>query len=131
MIIKATIHDNDYIRYLEQFFERFKFQNYYLYLKEFDGDDFVSLEKYRDSRIEMEHLFEKASFKESELTPDELSKFANFIKLSLYRFLKDHNLDESLPESDIEVECLDSMSNKWANGEVLYYFLQQDKYIVC
>lgn len=135
MIIKLTLNDNDYTGYIEKFLERFKFQNYYIVLKEYDKDNEEDIKAYVEGHVKREELLDKAFYKEDELTESDIKQFEEYIKEALAYYLYKHNIMLSNDLEDykkiVNVKCLKTMNNKWQNGEVVYYFLQQDSYLVC
>ena len=135
MIIKLTLNDNDYTGYIEKFLERFKFQNYYIVLKEYDKDNEEDVKAYVEGHVKREELLDKVFYKEDELTESDIKQFEEYTKEALAYYLYKHNIMLSNDLEDykkiVNVKCLKTMNNKWQNGEVVYYFLQQDKYIIC
>ena len=135
MIIKLTLNDNDYTGYIEKFLERFKFQNYYIVLKEYDKDNEEDIKAYVEGHVKREELLDKVFYKEDELTGSDIKQFEEYIKEALAYYLYKHNIMLSNDLEDykkiVNVKCLKTMNNKWQNGEVVYYFLQQDSYLVC
>ena len=135
MIIKLTLNDNDYTGYIEKFLERFKFQNYYIVLKEYDKDNEEDIKAYVEGHVKREELLDKVFYKEDELTESNIKQFEEYIKEALAYYLYKHNIMLSNDLEDykkiVNVKCLKTMNNKWQNGEVVYYFLQQDSYLVC
>ena len=135
MIIKLTLNDNDYTGYIEKFLERFKFQNYYIVLKEYDKDNEEDVKAYVEGHVKREELLDKVFYKEDELTESDIKQFEEYTKEALAYYLYKHNIMLSNDLEDykkiVNVKCLKTMNNKWQNGEVVYYFLQQDSYLVC
>lgn len=135
MIIKLTLNDNDYTGYIEKFLERFKFQNYYIVLKEYDKDNEEDVKAYVEGHVKREELLDRAFYKEDELTESDIKQFEEYTKEALAYYLYKHNIMLSNDLEDykkiVNVKCLKTMNNKWQNGEVVYYFLQQDSYLVC
>lgn len=135
MIIKLTLNDNDYTGYIEKFLDRFKFQNYYIVLKEYDKDNEEDIKAYVEGHVKREELLDKVFYKEDELTESDIKQFEEYIKDALAYYLYKHNIMLSNDLEDykkiVNVKCLKTMNNKWQNGEVVYYFLQQDSYLVC
>ena len=135
MIIKLTLNDNDFTGYIEKFLERFKFQNYYIVLKEYDKDNEEDIKAYVEGHVKREELLDKVFYKEDELTESDIKQFEGYIKEALAYYLYKHNIMLSNDLEDykkiVNVKCLKTMNNKWQNGEVVYYFLQQDSYLVC
>lgn len=135
MIIKLTLNDNDFTEYIESFLKRFKFQNYYIALEQYDSDNEEDVKAYVKQQTDMEHLLDKIHYKEYQLTKFDIKQFEKYVKEALAYYLYKHHtlLSNDLEDYNkwVKVKCLKSMNNKWHNDEVVYYFLQQDKYIIC
>lgn len=128
MIIKATVNDNDYTGALRLFFQRFKFDTLYHYIRtKYEGN----INEYVPRKIEAEDLLKKAMYKEKEMTESEKSVFVDIIRNSLCTYLEYNNIKLSL--DDIKVSIEENVTNEDvlnSNGEVVFYFLQQDEMVV-
>ena len=135
MIIKVTLNDNDYTSFIESYFEMFAFKNYYYEINRNyrDSENPDILRQYVNKKIEAEELLKKAFYKEHEMTESDKSIFIDIIKNSLSYYIFDKTDAKYIPKlkGEIEVELLEVTGNKDMNGEVVFYFLQQGKYITC
>ena len=125
MIIKTTFNDNDFTNILEKYWDRFMFDNYYKAV-----EDIEDLRLYRDLKIDMEELLQKAVYKEADLTAKEESQFEDYIKQSILAFIKKRypsNLDYLKDQLYVNIRL--TVKDKDENGEVVYYFLKHQKYI--
>lgn len=125
MIIKTTFNDNDFTNILEKYWDRFMFDNYYKAV-----EDIEDLRLYRDLKIDMEELLQKAVYKEADLTAKEESQFEDYIKQSILAFVKKRypsNLDYLKDQLYVNIRL--TVKDKDENGEVVYYFLKHQKYI--
>lgn len=125
MIIKTTFSDNDYTQILEEYWDNFWFKNYYNVVKDIEDPN-----KYKDIRIDMEELLEKVFYNEDTVTVKEMQRFENYIKESILLYIKEFHSDEyDYLKEQLFVNIRLSIRDKNENGEVVYYFLKQKKYI--
>lgn len=123
MIIETTFNDNDFTHILDEYWSRFRFVNYYYGLDRIE-DPAV----YRDIRIDMESLIEKAVY--NDLDQEESKRFLSYIKTSILEFIKDNYQDDYIYLSDnFKVAIKKSVEDKNYNGEIVYYFLTNNVYI--
>ena len=127
MIIRVKFYDNDFGSYFENFFDWFKFNNYYCCL-----NDITDNAKWRDEKIEMEDLFKKVFYDADKLNSSEMRKFAKYVKDSLIIYLKNSVEKQSYEyiKSMIDVKLMKTYKDEWENGETIYYFISKDKYIL-
>lgn len=132
MIIRVNFYNNDIAVKFENFFDRFKFVNYYANMCDLKyKDDEDSLKLYKDTKIDMEELFDKVFFKPDKLSQKEGERFARYVKESIIAYISKRIPDDMLEYiKDIDVTLIDTFSEKFENGEVIYYFINADKYIV-
>lgn len=129
MIIKATFHDNDYKNVLEGFFSK----GLYLmlcYIKEGlseSKEDTILYVRYSNTidkyckMIQDEKIFEKHTQQDLlNMLGDAFNKYIEENYSNTAKYLKEH----------LELEIIDSVNDKWENGEVLYFFPMHDKYII-
>lgn len=132
MIIRITFNDNDYTEDLKEYWNDFWFKNYYYNIKELkDKNDKDSLKKYKDIRIEMDELLEKAVFNEKDMTEDELKRFKEILTESIFAFLNS-NFDYVIDylKANFSIDYVSKVDDVWENDEVLYYFLSSKQMIV-
>ena len=129
MIIKATFHDNDYKNVLEGFFSK----GLYLmlcYVKEGLTDSVedttlyvrysTTIDKYCEM-IQNEKIFDKKTQQDLiNMIGDAFNKYIDEMYSEQAKYLKEN----------LEIEILDSISDKWENGEVLYFFPMHNKYVI-
>ena len=126
MIIRATFNDNDYTSILEKYFTRFRFQNYnYYYNKCTDTREYVR------KSIESEDLLKKIIYKTSDMTKQDLDTFNNIISTSIKKYIELNYSDSYEYLSDkLQVAIIDNCTDEDENGEIVYYFINKDKYII-
>lgn len=123
MIIETTFNDNDFTHILDEYWSRFRFVNYYYGLDRIE-DPAV----YRDLRIDMESLIEKAVY--NDLDQEESKRFLSYIKTSILEFIKDNYRDDYIYLSDnFKIAIKKSVEDKNYNGEIVHYFLTNNVYI--
>ena len=129
MIIKATFHDNDYKNVLEGFFNK----GLYLmlcYVKEGLTDSVEDttlyvrystiIDKYC-KMIQDEKIFDKKTQQDLiNMVGDAFNKYIDEMYSEQAKYLKEN----------LEIEILDSVNDKWENGEVLYFFTMHNKYVI-
>ena len=135
MIIKMTINDSDLTPYIVKFVEGFKFNNYWNIIDYYDEINKLDLNVWYEVRAKLSELFTKALHDENKMTTEELNLFTKYVKEALALYLLKHYVIEGADFEDyknaLSVECLTLMNNEPQRDEVVYYFLQQDKYLVC
>ena len=127
MIIRATLHDNDYKWLLEEFFKRFKFDHYGYHIRDIENPS-----EYRDKKIEADELFEKVFYKARQLTKKEALSFTKIVKQSFEAYIKAYCSSENIDYciSNLDIKLRKVCADKDENGEVLYYFINQDEYLI-
>ena len=125
VIIRATFNDNDYTDILTEYFDRFIFDHYYYGL-----DDIKDLKEYKDKRIQAEELIEKAVYEPEKMTEEEkkvfIDRVVDSIKVTVTKYYGGHLKDLV---NKIDVKIVSNVEDKWENGEVVYYFLNIQKYL--
>lgn len=123
MIIGTTFNDNDFTHILDEYWSKFRFINYYYGLDKAEDPAI-----YRDLRIDMENLIEKAA--NNSLDEEESKRFLSYIKSSMLEFIKDNYQDKYVYLSDnFRVAIKKSVEDKDYNGEIVYYFLTNNVYV--
>lgn len=135
MIIKVTLKDNDFTQFIESYFKRFAFDNYYYYInKQYKNDvrQWVSL------HVDMENKLNKAFYKQNKMDKNDYQIFKAYIRLSLASYIYDKiNQKQYTQESiyeDLQIEFVDAIYDKEiinGNDEIVFYILQQHKCIIC
>lgn len=118
MIIQATINDNDFTERLERFFNRFHVNCMdYIYN---DGNDVIG-------GFDTFNKFQRL------LNPNVTTKLKaedkEFLKEIITAAIKKYYNDEYI-SNNLKVEILKTYTDKWENGEVIYYFTTHNVHIV-
>lgn len=130
MIIKITFNDNDYTQLIER------------YLDSKDGHSFTSF-----SRI-LDHWLNEEDYSMVKSTSNTRALFRDYIidgitKLSLkdkltfeemlytefMDWVKENSTSYDYLKDNLKITITNRMTSKWENGEVVYYFPSQFKYI--
>lgn len=127
MIIRATFHDNDYKWLLEEFFKRFKFDHYGFHIRGIEDP-----REYRDKKVEADDIFEKVFYKSRELTKKEALRFTKIVQQSFESYIKAYCSEDNAKYciENLDIKLRKVCADKWENGEVLYYFINQDTYLI-
>lgn len=136
MIIKVTLNDNDFTHFIEQYFKCFTFDTYYYYIdREYksNAQDWVPL------KVAMEDMLNKAFYNQDKLDKNEYQIFKQYIRQGLAAYIYDKcsidtqvNFDESFIYNNLQIDFVDAIYDKDilnGNGEVVFYILQQHKYL--
>lgn len=130
MIIKFTFNDNDFTQILENFFSEQNLNSVMYYLKRFEKDDDIeTLKNYRKYSNLIREYANKVS--ENTINDVEIAEFIKILKDSITDYISDkykENLEYLSKSLNISIQK--SLTDKWENGEVVYYFIRCDKYIV-
>lgn len=129
MIIRATFNDNDFTQVLEEFFDGPLFLNVKYCLEKYRGDSKEDLTKYFELNEEIESFLRK--FQDDEkLSQGEKDRFVHILRDSLTDYINDkYEEDAEYLCEELELKLQKSVTDKWENGEVVYYFTGCDKYI--
>lgn len=134
MIIKVTLNDNDFTQFIEQYFKQFSFNNYYYYInREYKSD----AQKWVPLHIQMENKMQKAFYKQNEMDKNDYTIFKQYIRQGLAAYIYDNissitNYPEKSIYNDLQIDFVDAIYDKDilnGNGEVVFYILQEHKYV--
>lgn len=128
MIIRVNYGDNDFATMYEDYFKNFKMSNYYYNNLDAIGDAY----EYRNIRIDMEELYKKIMFEPDTITRDDRIRFCRYVRNSILATLKNKVGASTFNylKLHLVVSMRKTFKEKWENGEVIYYFINADKYIV-
>lgn len=136
MIIKFTLNDNDFTHYIELFLKEPLFCRTYEYAKhlqaELNRDDKNYYSKYKEISLETER-FKGLLWKcmENTISKEEQKYFLEYLKkIFLYYIKSTKNSDDyKYIEDNINIRLNKTISDKWQNDEIVYYFISCEKYI--
>lgn len=129
MIIRATVQDNDYKEVLEKFFSK----GLYLmlcYVKNGLTDSEQDVTLYvRYSKLIDKYC--KVIQDEKILTYEDSNDLVLMLKEAFYKYLDENNFEaKDYLKENLDISIVDSVKDKWENGEVLYFFPMHEKYII-
>ena len=129
MIIRFTVNDNDYKEVIEKFFNK----GLYLmlcYVKKGLTDSEQDMKLYvRYSTLIDKYC--KMIQDEKIFNVNDANDLCFMLKDAFNKYLeeKDFKAKDYLKEN-LDISIVDSVKDKWENGEVLYFFPMHDKYII-
>lgn len=129
MIIRATVQDNDYKEVLEKFFSK----GLYLmlcYVKNGLTDSEQDVTLYvRYSKLIDKYC--KVIQDEKILTYEDSNDLIFMLKDAFYKYLDENNFEaKDYLKENLDISIVDSVKDKWENGEVLYFFPMHNKYVI-
>lgn len=142
MIIRTTFNDNDYTMLLENYWDRFLFDNCYSALENLEGkNDNKNIKLWVSKHKKIENLINKSIYNEKEMTSDEIKEFEDLIKESIISYIDKRYLGSDMYnaeeyfnmlnylEESLRVDFKEEIKDQCENGEVVYYFLRLQKYL--
>lgn len=128
MIIKITFKDNDYTQLLERFLDvSHSFTEFYnLYSEALNECDIDTLHKLYEQRDVFRAYIRDGITKMPKVDKD---LFEGMLKLEILAWLKENTIKYDYLKDQLEITITNRMTSKWENGEVVYYFPSQHKYI--
>lgn len=139
MIIRFTMNDNDYTQLLELFLNKSlicRIYSYTDYLKQNLDIKKIGEAKYYKEWKEITLVrdnFEKLMVKcrDNEIDKDEKKQFLRILKDIFLYFTKTvgKDYDYNYIKRNIRIQLKNQISDEWQNGEVIYYFISNEKYI--
>lgn len=136
MIIKFTLNDNDFTHYIELFLKEALFCRAYEYAKhlqaELNRDDKNYYSKYKEISLEAEK-FKNLLWKcmENTISKEEQKYFLEYLKKIFLYYIKSTKDTDNYKyiEDNINIRLNKTISDKWQNDEIVYYFISCEKYI--
>lgn len=123
MIVKVTVHDNDFSGILEIFMKKFYMNVVYLKVDN-TLDTQMQLDKFRKQR-ELNYLMNPNQ--DTEWNEENKRVVIEAVKLGFAEFIKSEPKDEQeYMLRNLEVEVIDSLKDEWENGENFYWFQHGD-----
>lgn len=128
MIIRVNYGDNDFATMYEDYFKNFKVSSYYYNNLDAVGDAY----EYRNIRVDMEELYKKIMFEPDTITRGDRVRFCRYVRNSIIATLKNKVGASTFNylKLHLVVSMRKTFKEKWENDEVIYYFINADKYIV-
>lgn len=125
MIIRVTFEDNDFMDFLEEYF-KYDFLTY-REKRLITNITPEGLKEWKEIKITSDSLLKKLLY--DELTNKDTLK--NFLTEDLNYYIQNKGGDSvDYLLKNLNIQILDKVGSQWENGEVLYYFCAQAKYII-
>ena len=129
MIIRFTVNDNDYKEVIEKFFNK----GLYLmlgYVKKGLTDSEHDMTLY----VRYSTLIDKYCKMIQDGKPfiiNDANDLVFMLKDAFSKYLDEINFEaKDYLKENLDISIVDSVKDKWENGEVLYFFPMHDKYII-
>lgn len=125
MIIRVTFEDNDFMDFLEEYFK----YDFLTYREKRLITDMTpeGLKEWKKIKITSDTLLKKLLYDE----PIDKHTFKNFLTEDLNYYIQNKGGDSvNYLLKNLNIQILDKVGSQWENGEVLYYFCAQAKYII-
>lgn len=125
MIIKMTVGDNDFTDVIENFFSNFyhrTFKTMYEDLYEETTDEIIGFFE-KD-----EFIRNKISFSTERITKDDALKLISLL-YELFRHYIRYIESKTYILENLKIYITYKVVDKWENGEVVYYFTSNNKFI--
>lgn len=125
MIIRVTFEDNDFMDFLEEYFK----YDFLTYREKRLITDITpeGLKKWKEIKITSDTLLKKLLYDE----PIDKHTLKNFLTEDLNYYIQNKGGDSvNYLLKNLDIQILDKVGSQWENGEVLYYFCAQAKYII-
>lgn len=122
MIIRFTVHDNDYTNTIKSFYKHIKFDNsLWTHKENFSKED-------KEQLIEFEELLKKGLYNKDEMTVKEWRRLELFLDWKFNHFLKQISKEHLIHQKSIDIVSMVADVNH--NGEYIYYFVETDQIVV-
>ena len=125
MIIRVTFEDNDFMDFLEEYFK----YDFLTYREKRLITDITpeGLKEWKEIKIASDTLLKKLLYDE----PIDKHTLKNFLTEDLNYYIQNKGEDSvNYLLKNLDIQILDKVGSQWENGEVLYYFCAQAKYII-
>ena len=131
MILRITFNDNDFTQIIEKFLEtHICFGIRYILEKYIPDNSKEAVAKFCEISKKIDKYVSKLASYEK-FNPTEEEDFINILKESLLDYIKDHYPDDyEYLCKELKIKLLNSMTDKWENGEAVYYFTQCDTKVI-
>lgn len=128
MIIRITVHDNDFQTILERFCKNFYMNITEIYGLSDDNMDYEKLSMYRKRSNEIRSLFNPNN--DIVLTKEVKESIKKIVKEGFNTFvMKNNPKNAEYLKKNVQIDVLSRMEDKWENGEVFYWFQHSDKFL--
>lgn len=128
MIIKITFNDNDYTQLIERYLDvTTSYTEFFaLFSEALDSGDYNITRKLYEQRDIFRAYIREGITKMSKADKE---LFEGMLKLEFLSWLKENTQSYDYLEDNLKITITNRLYSKWENGEVVYYFPSQHKYI--
>lgn len=128
MIIRITVHDNDFQTILERFCKNFYMNITEIYSLSNDNMDYENLNLYRKRSNEIRSLFNPNN--DIVLTKEVKENIKRIVREGFNTFvMKNSPKNAEYLKKNVQIDVLSRMEDKWENGEAFYWFQHSDKFL--
>ena len=131
MIIKITFKDNDYTQLIERYLDSkdgHSFTSFSRILNHWLSEEDYSMVMSTSNTRELFMDYIRNGIKKLSLT-DKLA-FEEMLYTEFMDWLKENSTSYDYLKDSLKITITNKMTSKWENGEMVYYFPSQHKYII-
>lgn len=128
MILKLTFNDNDFTQYIEEFLQG-SHNDFRMILMQYTRDRYDNDIEFAHKMQDMLDFIERVEFKP---TPSNKRDLAGMLKRALLYWVSTNERIKDAYDylkDNIEISYVKAVKSKWENGEVVYWFIDYNKYI--
>lgn len=128
VILKLTFNDNDFTQYIEDFLQR-SHNDFRVIVMQYARDRYDNDIEFSLKMRDVLDLIEKVKIKPTSSNKDDL---ANILKRALLYWVSTNERTKDAYDylkDNIEISYVKVVKSKWENGEVVYWFIDYNKYI--
>lgn len=128
MILKLTFNDNDFTQYIEDFLQR-SHNDFRVIVMQYTRDRYDNDIEFSLKMRDVLDLIEKVKIKPTSSNKDDL---AGILKRALLYWISTNERTKDTYDylkDNIEISYVKAVKSKWENGEVVYWFIDYNKYI--
>lgn len=128
VILKLTFNDNDFTQYIEDFLQR-SHNDFRVIVMQYARDRYDNDIEFSLKMRDVLDLIENVKIKS---TPSNKDDLANILKRALLYWVSTNERTKDTYDylkDNIEISYVKAVKSKWENGEVVYWFIDYNKYI--
>lgn len=128
VILKLTFNDNDFTQYIEDFLQR-SHNDFRVIVMQYARDRYDNDIEFSLKMRDVLDLIENVKIKP---TPSNKDDLANILKRALLYWISTNERTKDAYDylkDNIEISYVKAVKSKWENGEVVYWFIDYNKYI--
>lgn len=128
VILKLTFNDNDFTQYIEDFLQR-SHNDFRVIVMQYARDRYDNDIEFSLKMRDVLDLIEKVKIRP---TPSNKDDLAGILKRALLYWISTNERTKDAYDylkDNIEISYVKAVKSKWENGEVVYWFIDYNKYI--